>query len=88
MKYLIGLKSSIAYFFSHNYVKIKVYLYDSLPPEKTLVFHDVIIHIKSILTKDQHHYYYNVFLEKCLDQLSKDNDNEKVFLKILNVTLW
>ena len=81
MKYLIGLKSSITHVFSHNYVIIKVYLYDSLPLEKTLVFQNAIMHIKSISTKDEHQYYWNLFLEKCSDHLSRDNDNEKVFFK-------
>ena len=26
--------------------------------------------IKSILNKDENHYYYNIFLEKCLYQLA------------------
>ena len=44
--------------------KIKVDSYDSLSIEKTLALHNVIIHIKSFLNKDQNHYYYNIFLEK------------------------
>ena len=31
----------------------------------------VIILIKSVLNKDQNHYYYNIILEKCLHQLAK-----------------
>ena len=27
--------------------------------------------IKSVLNKDQNHYYYNIILEKCLHQLAK-----------------
>ena len=38
---------------------------------KTLTLHNVIIHIKSVLNKDQNHYYCNIFLEKCLYQLVK-----------------
>ena len=34
--------------------------YDSLPIEKTLTLHNVIIIIKSVLNKDQNHYYYNI----------------------------
>ena len=33
IKYLISLKSRIKYIFSHNYVKIKIDSYDSLPAE-------------------------------------------------------
>ena len=35
---LIGVKSGLTYVFSHNYVKIKVGLYDPLPLEKTVTF--------------------------------------------------
>ena len=47
-------------FFSHNYAKIKVDSCDSLPLEKTLTFHNVIIHLGSVWSKDQNHYYYNI----------------------------
>ena len=58
--------------FSHYYAKIKVNSYDSLSLEETLTLHNVIILIKSVLNnKDQNHYYYNIFLEKCLYQLAK-----------------
>ena len=64
IRYFIGVKSSI-YVFSHNYAKIMVDSHDSLPLEETLAFHNVTIHNKSVLNKDQIHYYYNKFLEKC-----------------------
>ena len=48
IRYLIGVKSGITYVISHNYAKIKVDSYDSLPPEKTLALHNVIILIKSV----------------------------------------
>ena len=48
IRYLIGVKSGIKYVISHNYAKIKVDSYDSLPLKKTLTFHNVIIHIKSV----------------------------------------
>ena len=41
--------------------------------EKILTLHNVIIHIKSVLNKDKNHYYYKIFLEKCLYQLAKKN---------------
>ena len=71
IRYLISLKSSITYIFSHYFAKIKVDSYDYLPIEKRLTLHNVIIHIKSVLTKDKNHYYYKIFLEKCLYQLAK-----------------
>ena len=56
IRYLIGVKGGITYAISHNYSKIKVDSYDSLPLEKTLAFHNVIIHIKLLWNKDQSHY--------------------------------
>ena len=70
-RYLISPKRSITYIYSHYFAKIKVESYDSLPIEKTLTSHIVIILIKSILNKDKNHYYYKIFLEKCLYQLGK-----------------
>ena len=67
---VIGAKHGTTYVFPHYYMKFKVDLYDSLLIEKTLKMH-VIIHIKSVLNKDQNHYYYNIFLVKCSCQLSK-----------------
>ena len=51
--------------------KIKADSYDSLPIEKRLTLHNVIILIKSVLNKDKNHYYYKIFLDKCLYQLVK-----------------
>ena len=48
IRYIIGVESGIAYVFSHNYAKIKVDSYDSLPLEKTLTLHKVIILIQSV----------------------------------------
>ena len=41
IEYLISLKSSITYAFSHYYTKIKVHSYDFLPIEKRLTLHNV-----------------------------------------------
>ena len=65
IRYLISLKSGIADIFSHYFAKIKVDSYDSLPIEKILTLHNVIILIKSVLNKDKNHYYYKIFLKKC-----------------------
>ena len=43
---------------------IKFNSYDSLPLGKTLTLHNVIILIKSVFSKDQNRYYFNVFLER------------------------
>ena len=49
---------------------------DSLPSEKTLTLHIVLILIKSVFDKNQNHYYYNIFLKKSSYQLPKNNDNK------------
>ena len=69
--YLISLKSNITYILSHYFAKVKVDSNDSLPIEKTLTFHNVIIHIQSSLNKDKSHYYYKILLDKCTYQLLK-----------------
>ena len=58
------VNSGITYIISHNYAKIKVGSYNSLPLEKAMTFHDVIILIKLIFNKDKDKYYYNIFLDK------------------------
>ena len=47
IRHLIGWKSGITYIISHNYAKIKIDSYDSLPLEKALTLHNVIILIKA-----------------------------------------
>ena len=71
IRYLISVKSGIKYVISHNYAKIKVDSYDSLPLEKTMTFHNAMILIKSVWNKDQNYYYYNMFLEKASYKLPK-----------------
>ena len=44
IRYLLSLKSGIKYIFSHCFVKVKVGSCDSLPLEKRLTLHNVIIH--------------------------------------------
>ena len=61
IRYLIGLKSSIAYVCTHNYAKIEIDSYDSLPLKGILTLHNFIIHIKLVFDKDQNHCYYNIF---------------------------
>ena len=51
IRYLISVKSDITYVISHNYAKFKVNSFDSLPLEKTMTFHNVIILIKSAFNK-------------------------------------
>ena len=53
------------------FLKTKVDPHDSLPIEKRLTLHSVIIFIKSVLNKDKSHYYYKLLLEKCFYQFAK-----------------
>ena len=46
IRYLISIKSNFTFIFSHYFVKSKVDSYGSLPIEKTLTLHNVIILIK------------------------------------------
>ena len=62
--YLISEKSGVTYSINHNFGRIRIDSYNSLPIEKILTFHNVIILIKSVVNKNKNEYYYNVFLEK------------------------
>ena len=48
----------------------KVDSFYSLPPEKKLTFHNVIILIKSVFNRDKNNYYYNIFLEKYINNIN------------------
>ena len=71
--YLISEKSGITNSINHIFARIRIDLYSSLPTEKILTFHNVIILIKSVVIKNKNPYYYNIFLEKgsCNDQSNK-----------------
>ena len=56
VRYLIILKSRMAYIFSHYFVKIKVDSCDSLHIEKNVALHNVLMVIKSVIIKDKNHY--------------------------------
>ena len=68
-RYLVSIKSGFTNIISHNYAKIKVDSHDSLPLEKAMIFHVVIIFIKSVFNKDKNNYYCNIFLEKAPHKL-------------------
>ena len=59
-------KSGITYSISHNFARIKIDSYNSLPIEKTLIFYNVMILIKSVVNKSKNNYYYNMLLEKSM----------------------
>ena len=69
MKFIIGLdkiseESGITNSINHNFARIRIESYNSLPIEKILTFHNVIILIMSVGHKNKNSYYYNIFLEK------------------------
>ena len=57
IRYHKSLKHGMTYIYSHYFSKVKVDSYDSLPIEKILTFDIVIIHIISVLNKNENHYY-------------------------------
>ena len=71
IKYIIGLKSRLTYFFSYKYAKIKFKSDDLLAVEQTLTLYNVLIRIKWLFYKDQNPYYDCKFLKKCSYQLAK-----------------
>ena len=64
IKYLISEKSGITDSINHNFRKIEIVSDNSLPIEKILTFHNVIILIKSVVNTNINEYYYDIFLEK------------------------
>ena len=63
INYVIIEKSGIIDSINHNFARIRIDSYNSLPIEKKLTFH-VIILIKSVVNEDKNNYYYYIFLEK------------------------
>ena len=87
IRYLITLKISITYIFSHYFAETKVNYYDSLPIEKILTLNNVITLSKSALNKDKYHCYHKIFLEKCscviiLSKLDLNKNKNHYYLKI------
>ena len=66
IRYLISEKSGITDIITHNFARIRIDSCNSLPIQKKLFFHDVIIPIKSVFNKNENNYYHNVFSEKSL----------------------
>ena len=75
IKYLVREINGITDSINHNFARIKIDSYNSLPIEKILTFH-VIILIKSVVNKIKNKCYYNIFLEK---GLYKDKSNTNIF---------
>ena len=68
---LLGPEIYDAIYNTIRYLIIKIGFYGSLGLEKALTEQSVKILIKPLFNKDQNHYYFNIFLEKCSYQLSK-----------------
>ena len=64
VKYLISKKSGITDSINHTFGKIRIDSCYSLPTEKILTFHNVIILVKSVVNKNKNEYFYNIILEK------------------------
>ena len=80
IKFVIGLnliseKSGIADSINYNFGEIRIDSYNYLPID-LLIFHNVIIFIKSVVNKNKNNYYYNILLEK---GLYKDKPNKRYF---------
>ena len=64
IRYLLSKKSGITESINYNSARTRTDSYNSLPIEKILTFHNVIILIKSVVKMKKNEYYYNIFLEK------------------------
>ena len=61
---LISEKGDAKDIINHNFARIIIDSCNSLPLEKIITFHNVIILIKSFVNKSKNNYYFNIFLEK------------------------
>ena len=64
IRYFIRIKSGIRFLWQND-------SFDPLSIERILTLHRVILHVKSVLNNNKNHYFYKIFLEKCLYQLAK-----------------
>ena len=81
--YLISEENGITDSTTNNFWKIRIYSYDSLPNEKILTFHNVIILIKSVVNKNKDENCYNIFLEKGLYKDKSITEYYKCYISIL-----
>ena len=69
-------KNGVADNVNHNFASIRINSYNSFPIEKILAFLNVIILIKSVVSKNKNNYYDNILLEK---GSYKDKTNTEYF---------
>ena len=62
--YHINKKGDTTDSINYNFARIRIDSYNSLPIEKALTFHNVMMLIKSVVNEHKNNYYYNIFLEK------------------------
>ena len=62
--YLKSEKSGITDSINHNFARIRIVSYNSLPTEKILTFHNVITLIKLVVNKNKNECSTNKFLDK------------------------
>ena len=61
-------KNDAKFIINHNFARIRIDSDNSLPIENTLTFHNVITLITPVVNKNKNSYYFNVFLEKGLNE--------------------
>ena len=62
--FLISKKSANRQSINHNFEEIRIDSYNSLPTEKTLTFHNVIVLVKSAVNNNENTYCNNILLER------------------------
>ena len=70
IKYLISENCGIINRINHNSARIRIDSNNSLPIEKIITFHNIIIFIKSVVNKNKNDYFRNLFLERGSDKES------------------
>ena len=65
IKYLISKISGLTNSINHDFGKIRIDLYNSFPIKTILIFHNVIILMKSVVNKNKNKCYCNIVFEKC-----------------------
>ena len=76
IRYLQSEKSGTIDRSNHNFARLRIDSYNSFPVEKILTFHNVMILIKSVVSKNKNPCHYNIILEKCL---YKDKSDTQYF---------
>ena len=57
IKYLVSDKNGVTDSINHNFARIRIDSYNSLPIEKILTFHAIIL-IRSVINKNKNDYNY------------------------------